>query len=348
MKSIRSELTYKLLLGSYLLLAVAGGWLFLHLKNSFTFQFDRSQLSTATAIANEFEFLGNHFEFDPKPELVQRFQPGERAEYFQFWLEDGSSLLRSASLRDRDLPGTDLAEIEGNPFNLLLPDKRMGRAIAVRFVPQIYDSDFEGKLHNQKQEVAVILVYAASRERLDATLRSLLLALGSLGLLLPTAITLLVRSVVRRSLSPMDRLATEIRDIQPRQLDRRLTLSSLPIEVTPLVARLNELIQQLQSTMERERRLTDNVSHELRPRWPSSARSPRSSRTRTSGRTSSDWQARIAIPTAQMKRSQYPCSLARSETWDCAWKEWWSPCLPSRAVRPELNSWLRNGSTFPR
>ena len=263
MKSIRSELTYKLLLGSYLLLIVALSWLFFHLRNSFTRQFDENQRLSAMAVADEFEFLGTHFEFDPGPELGQRFQPGENPEYFQFWLQDGLSLLRSASLRDRDLPGADLAQEDGDAFDLLLPDDGMGRAIALRFVPETDDEDFTGEVEADR-EAAVILVYAASRERLDATLRSLLLALSSLGLLLPAGTTLLVRSVVRRSLAPMDRLAAEIQDIEPNQLDRRLTLSNLPVEITPLVARLNQLMQRVQSTMARERRFTDNVSHELR------------------------------------------------------------------------------------
>ena len=214
MKSIRSELTYKLLLGSYLLLVVALSWLFFHLRNSFTRQFDESQLLNATAVADEFEFLGTHFEFDPRPDLRQRFQPGEKAEYFQFWLEDGPSLLRSASLRDRDLPGADLAGPNGPFFNLLLPDDRMGRAIALRFVPEMDNEDFIGEVEPDRK-ATVILIYAASRERLDATLRSLLLALTSLGLLLPAGTALLVRSVVRRSLAPMDRLAAEIREFQP-------------------------------------------------------------------------------------------------------------------------------------
>jgi len=59
-------------------------------------------------------------------------------------------------------------------------------------------------------------------------------------------------------------LAEETVSIQEANLDHRFSIADAPDELKPVVDRLNDLLQRLESAFERERRFTGNVAHELR------------------------------------------------------------------------------------
>ncbi|KAF0163991.1 MAG: two-component system OmpR family sensor histidine kinase QseC [Rhodocyclaceae bacterium] len=86
-------------------------------------------------------------------------------------------------------------------------------------------------------------------------LKPMLFALPALALLLVIAIGF--------ALAPLRQLARDVAARAPDRLDP-LPIETLPTEVAPLVARLNELFADIMRALENERRFTADAAHELR------------------------------------------------------------------------------------
>jgi two-component system sensor histidine kinase QseC len=94
-----------------------------------------------------------------------------------------------------------------------------------------------------------------------AGLRATILAVITLAFLLSIV---LVHFVLRRGLSPLGAMAAEAERIHADALDRRFSKEPLPAELEPIRTRLNDLLDRLQQSFERERRFNAAVAHELR------------------------------------------------------------------------------------
>lgn len=66
-----------------------------------------------------------------------------------------------------------------------------------------------------------------------------------------------------RGLRPLDRLRVQLLQRSPDDLSA-VELASVPVELKPLVGSLNQLFNQLDAQLERERRFNDDAAHELR------------------------------------------------------------------------------------
>lgn len=106
---------------------------------------------------------------------------------------------------------------------------------------------FVAELHAVREEVAR---KAALRSVLPLLLAAPLLALA-------------VWWVVRRALVPLERVGAAVARRGPADLSP-LAENSLPVEVAPLVAALDGLLERLARSLEQERRLTADAAHELR------------------------------------------------------------------------------------
>ena len=276
-KSIRGELTLKLLIGSFVLFFSFGAIFFVVLKRNFTAQFDQTLLVTARALVSYTEVEGRVVVFELPGDMEGRFTEGPSAEYFHIGLTSGASVARSPSLGLADLSNGQTG-VDGKPHfhDLLLPDGRPGRVLAMVFEPEVDeesedDEDDEASDDTESRievpgdvQISTLLWYAASRERLDTLVGTTLVALLGVGILLPVGTLLLVRFVVSRALSSSDRLAQTIETVDPADLSHRFSTSDLPDELAPLALRLNELMNRVEQTMERERRFTADAAHELR------------------------------------------------------------------------------------
>ncbi len=70
--------------------------------------------------------------------------------------------------------------------------------------------------------------------------------------------------VSRRALRPVDRMAQEAAEIGGGDLSRRLAVSATPDELSHLGRTLNDMLQRLQDSVQRERDFTADASHEIR------------------------------------------------------------------------------------
>jgi two-component system sensor histidine kinase QseC len=258
MKTIRQQLTRKLLLTVGLLIGAGGLGVYLCARTALLAQFDAALRAKAQAISTLTERKGSRLEIEFSDEHMRGFEAGG-SDFFELWQADAKPVERSRSLRDAHLPlrhGTLEAPLS---WNLTLSNGHPARAVGLKFRPQNSD--------DQAQDAApaeAILVVASLRHDVDRTFAILQLVLAGSGLLLLAATALVVPRVLRRELTPLQRLAGEAASIDAASLSARFPTEGLPGELTPITARLNELLARLEDSFERERRFSSDVSHEFR------------------------------------------------------------------------------------
>ena len=80
-------------------------------------------------------------EFDIDIGMIPEFVEAETEAYFQIWLDDGTPILRSHSLGQKDLAYLNTPLNTPVTANTSLPDGRAGRIIRYRFLPRFAGQD---------------------------------------------------------------------------------------------------------------------------------------------------------------------------------------------------------------
>ena len=259
MKTIRQQLTRKLLLTLGLLIGAGGLGVYGWARAELLTQFDAVLRAKAQAISSLTEQKGARLEIEFSDEYMRGFEAGGH-DFFELWQAAEQSLERSRSLRDAHLPllhGTPDAPLV---WNLTLPNGQAGRAVGLKFQPQLSRAD----RRRNAAPTDAILVVASERRDLDHTLVTFQIVLAGGGLLLLAATILVVPCVLRHELTPLRHLADEAARIDASSLSVRFPVDGLPGELTPITARLNELLGRLEDSFERERRFSSDVAHEFR------------------------------------------------------------------------------------
>lgn len=190
-----------------------------------------AQLITAQA-AHELD------EMDPQE--LSELAPWSQRLTVQVWGEDGEELYRS-----QDAPR----------LNALPADGSLGDVATEAGLWRVYVA--------RDRATGTRVAIAEDHAPREALARRIALnAVLPLIVALPV-IALLVGWIVRRTLQPLSALAAEI---ERRGADALEPLGSagVPVEVLPLVARLDDLLQRLRASLEQERHFASNAAHELR------------------------------------------------------------------------------------
>jgi len=242
--SIRRRLTGWLLVGLFVIL-MTGGAIF--------------YLSVRSVLLSEFDFADEH---------MPSFERKDRPEYFQIWIGDaaveGESIERSESLDGTDLPDRTGPMDSPEFWDLPLPGELPGRAVGIRFRPENESADVRSENFIRHERDVVRLVIAKERTDLDGSLRAIGVTLLAVGTAILIFTALIVGFVVRLGLRPLDALGGRVGTIDAWTLSERLPAESMPVELRPICARLNELLARLEDSFRRERRFSANVAHELR------------------------------------------------------------------------------------
>jgi signal transduction histidine kinase len=257
MKTIRQQLTWKLLLGFGLLLGAGGAAVYFCARASLLAQFDAALRAKAQALTTLTEQDGSRLKIEFSDEQMPAFEKGG-SDFFELWRADEKIVERSRSLGEAHLPFRPGAGFLPLFWNLALPGDRPGRALGLRFRPQNANS------RRGAAPLEAVLVVASERQGLDHTLATLGLVLGGSGLLLLAATALVVPRVLGRELKPLRMLADHAARISAASLSARFPTEGLPGELAPIVVRLNELLARLQDSFERERRFSSDAAHEFR------------------------------------------------------------------------------------
>lgn len=260
MKSIRTQLTRRLVL---VLAAVLGAGMiiiYVTLREALVQSFDAVLRTRALAVSALTESEDGRVQFDFSNDFLVGFRADHPGSYFELWDAAGMALCRSPSLRDKDLPlRNDGVPDRPSYWNIKLPSGRPGRAVAFSFSPGQADETLA-----QRPAPKVSLVVAVDRSELNETLGGLLVAVAGGGGFLFLAVFLVVPSVLRRELAPLNQFAEQTARIDAGSLASRFPASGLPSELRPIADRLNDLLARLESSFERERRFSADLAHELR------------------------------------------------------------------------------------
>jgi len=259
-KSIRVDLTARLLAGIGLTVIGVSLGSYLLVRRAVSEDFDASLAGKARAMGALVSFDEGAFEFDLAEQAAQEFMDRPEPEYFEIWLEDGTLVARSPSLKGGHLPRQAGALDAPRLWDQRLADERPGRAVGLLL--QGHNDD--GKPLAGAGAPRVLIVLARSRAPLDRTLAGVALTFGAGCLLTLLVVVGVVQSSVRRALRPVAQLSERIDAIDAATLGQRVAEDGVPRELAFIAPRLNALLERLQQAFERERRMTSNVAHELR------------------------------------------------------------------------------------
>lgn len=212
------------------------------------------------AMSSEVRFLlpeGRQLRQAQPPAYWFDFYRPDSGLYFEAWDEYGVFSDRSASLGARELPRPASFAAEPRFWNATL-----AAGERVRLVAQQYRQAVPGSSGAEMFPINVIV--ARDRRPLDVALRRLLAATVSGGVLLVPVFLAIVWLAVRRGLRPLRDFADRTAGFGMDSLHERFATSGLPAELVPVSRRLNELLARLEAGIERERRLNQDLAHELK------------------------------------------------------------------------------------
>jgi two-component system sensor histidine kinase QseC len=268
MRSIRRNLIVTIALGVVALVIAAGAGLYDHMDESLKRTVDGALTSKAEALAAMVRM-----EDDGQPHLripdqySTEFSRPDSGVYFQVWRASGATLARSASLQGADVPQPGAGVFNRKRFaNVTLADGSPGRATRMTFyaLPD-EDVDEKGKDWAKHSNEPLTLIVAQNQHQTAQAMTLLLTGLIVTAVLMTAGIVALVTFGVRRGLRPLDAIARDADRISADSLDMRFPVDgSVPMELRPISAKLNELLDRLRAAFERERRFSADVAHELR------------------------------------------------------------------------------------
>ena len=258
MRTIRQQLTRKLLLGFALVLGLGGFGVYLCTRAALLDQFDQILRAKANTIASATEQHGSRINVELAEQFLSEYDEGIAVHFFQLRRADGATLRRSKSLGQADLPTLEGHSKRPLFWNLKLPTGHAGRAMSFTFRPQL------ARQSSSVEPAELTLVVASAREELDETLAVLAAVLAGCGILLLGATAWIVPRLLRRELTPLNQLADQTGRIHASSLSIRFPTDSVPRELQPISQRLNDLLSRLEQSFERERRFSADLAHELR------------------------------------------------------------------------------------
>jgi two-component system, OmpR family, heavy metal sensor histidine kinase CusS len=258
MKSIRRHLTFSLVLGFVLLLGVGGLAVYFLTRAELVREFDAGLQAKALTLITLTSQDQGRLDIE---DLPPGFQNSTGSEFFQLWQPDGTVSKRSASLGRENLPCRFGTLAKPVYWNLDLPRDLDGRAIGLEFSPQ---ADNENDVDQPETPDKAIIVVATDCRSLNQTLDILATVLTAAGLLSLLAIVPVVRFSLRRGHAPLEQLARQAAGITANSLQNRFPVNQMPEELQPITTRLNDLLDRLEASFERERRFSADLAHELR------------------------------------------------------------------------------------
>ena len=108
------------------------------------------------------------------------------------------------------------------------------------------------------------VVYSGDADQIDRVLTRLAWTLGVCGLAAGAAAAAVAARVARAALRPLRDASDVIGQIDERRLDRRIDADSLPPELRPPAARLNDMLERLERAFAQRKQFLADASHELR------------------------------------------------------------------------------------
>ena len=233
-------------------------------------EFDRAMINKAGLLETLISEEPEEIEFNFADEFMPEFSGINDPEYFQLW-RDNKVFERSKTLNlfeNNELPKLAVALHESSIINITLPDGRSGRMYYTKFLPQI-DSDVREDHGITKETFAktqkpMELAYATSNEGLNQILWFVDIIFIFTSLIAVIAVRIIVFNVVERGLKPLDKLNTELKQINLNSEVSAISTTKLPEELIAIAEGINHFIRVNKILYSREKRITSDIAHELK------------------------------------------------------------------------------------
>lgn len=231
-------------------------------------QFDKAMLTKAgmlMTMVSEDE-TGNSIELHFSGEFMPEFEGSVEPEYFQLWLGE-AVFERSGSLAlftENNLPYQDVKLDHTKVIESTLPDGRSGRIIYSRFMPLVRSENKPFVNKSTDNQNAMLIAYATSAEGLNFVLWLLDVVFIVTTIAVVIFIRLFVRKTVEVSLTPLNKMNEQINQLSLSQNSGSIKLSEPIKELIPVEQSLNSFITENRQLYLREKRLTSDISHELK------------------------------------------------------------------------------------
>lgn len=256
MTSVRRHLT-RTLLGTALALGGTGAAvMYFAASDAAVDQFDAALRAKALAISTLTSPTSDGVRVTFTDHFMRGFDDRRPRDFFEIWDGIGRPLARSESLGQGDLPRPAHFGEKVLFWNQRLPTLRPGRAIAYSFSPRAPGSTQSG--------APVFLMVASDCSGLNEDLWQLVAIACASGVVLLGATFWLIPRVLRQGLLPLERLGERAAAIDSNSLSTRFSVVELPEELRPIAIRLNDLLNRIEQSFERERRFSADLAHELR------------------------------------------------------------------------------------
>ncbi len=186
---------------------------------------------------------------------------------FRAWDASGSMLAESSgklSTPKRDAPKHLVSQSASE--TLKLSDGSYARAMLLTFLPKLEktESSSANVPSSSRPATAVTLEVAATLADVESVLalakKRMAMVIGS-ALLLTVAVLWPITNIILR---PVNSIADRIRSLNVSELRSRIDITRCPTELQTIPVRLNELLERLEESFDRERAITANIAHELR------------------------------------------------------------------------------------
>ena len=261
MLSIRLRLVLLTMFSIAAIFGISGFGIYYFAQKDLLERFDRQlQVQAYSIMTSTFQKEDENLEVYFTDRYLEEFSGNQRRTFYQIWKSEGEVIKRSESMGNEDLPQKYGKAREPKYWNLQLPNGLNGRAIGIRYEPQVRGN----RAADYNQGFKIVLVVAADVDEVESSLIRLrdLLLLGAAATLILSPVFVLL--VLNGGLAPLKELAGRMGNVDVDTLETHFDEDKLPSELKPIAGQLNELFSRLKRSFERERQFSADVSHELR------------------------------------------------------------------------------------
>ncbi len=248
--SIKAKIIVFYLVVLFFSLSILGIFLYLGLQTIVYRSIDSTLLSRARALAMLIRKGEREAEFPFSDDALWEYHSSKSKHFFQIRRGDGTTIEKSASLRDQDLPWT--GRPDSNRFeNMFL------KRIPLREI--IFP--FPGK--EGRGETLYIQCAEDIREQKD-------LLQDYQEVLFSVVASILILSafggflISRKALAPIQSISETMGRISEINLSERITGENIPRELGTLAASFNRTLERLEGSFQRQKQFAADASHELR------------------------------------------------------------------------------------
>jgi len=262
LSSIKARVIAFYMVVLFLTLSALGVFLYFSLHKIVYNSIDSSLLSRVKALATLVTENDNETEFRFSDDVMWEYNSPRSKSFFQIRRFDGTTLEKSASLKDSELPfqtGEDQTS-----FKTIFLNGEPSRLVNF-YVPEDNRHGNKEKISAVKNKGHGLIIQCAEdiEDRIDLLQSySIVLSLSILFIMIISASGSFL--IAKKALTPVKDISETIDRISESNLSERVTEKNIPSELRGLAASFNRTFDSLEKSFNRQRQFTADASHELR------------------------------------------------------------------------------------